>query len=94
MTRKRLKKLLMADGFSRNRAEERSHNPNHQEAYNKYMAFRILEHRISRMFSFEPDPYDVMLKQSFKPLYRPYTISDAMIKSVSQIAHETIHSIR
>lgn len=93
MTRKRLKKLLMADGFSRNRAEERSYNPNHQEAYNKYMAFRIIEQYISRIFSLEPDPYDALLKQSFKPLNQPYIVSNAMVKSISQIAHKKIHGI-
>ena len=37
MTRKRLKKLLMASGHSRNDADRYSYQPNHQEAYNKYI---------------------------------------------------------
>lgn len=93
MTRKRLKKLLMAAGMSRNEADWYSYRRNHKQTYDDYLMQKRTFELNKKAVYFELDLFDVMINQIFGPIPQPTTISDFIIKSVSQTYHKKIHGI-
>lgn len=57
MTRKRLKKLIMSYGLSRNAADIYSYQPNHQEAYDEHMKSREIMGKLAVAYVSRPSPY-------------------------------------